>query len=149
MHREPQDPLADWAERTLRQLPQRRAPASLAAGVMAAIRRQAVLPWYRRPWFTWPRGLQVVSAFLTGGVFAGLAWAFGLAETAATPMVNDLRSDASRLWSVLGALGQAASLAAGHVPLMAWGVVGGVLTAAWLGCLGRGTACGRLTTTRR
>jgi len=37
-----------------------RAPGSLAPRVMAAVRAHQALPWYRRSWFSWPVGWQVV-----------------------------------------------------------------------------------------
>ncbi len=62
-NRDPHDPLAAWADQTLRQLPMRRAPASLMPRVLAALARQRALPWYQQPWFRWPRHFQML-AFL-------------------------------------------------------------------------------------
>ncbi len=44
-----------------------RAPESLSLRVMAAVRAQRAVPWYRRSWFSWPVGWQVagVAAALT------------------------------------------------------------------------------------
>ena len=47
------DPLESWARETLRQIPDRRAPAALSRRVMAEIQRRAATPWYARPWLEW------------------------------------------------------------------------------------------------
>lgn len=46
--------LEQMVHRELRALPLRRAPQTLEARVLAAIERQATIPWYHRSWSYWP-----------------------------------------------------------------------------------------------
>ncbi|HVZ66168.1 MAG TPA: hypothetical protein VG936_16490 [Lacunisphaera sp.] len=46
--------LEQLVHRELRALPLRRAPQTLEARVLAAIERQASIPWYHRSWSYWP-----------------------------------------------------------------------------------------------
>jgi hypothetical protein len=57
--------------RTLRELPDRPAPRSLAARVEAALAQRAASPWWRRSYADWPRGLRYAVLFL--GVLAAAA----------------------------------------------------------------------------
>ena len=57
--------------RTLRSLPDRRAPASLEARVLAEIQRRAALPWWRKAYADWP-------ALVRAGFFAASAVAAAL-----------------------------------------------------------------------
>ncbi len=55
----------------LRALPDRRAPATLEARVLAAIERRAALPWWHQSWSYWPQWVR--AGFLVfGGGLAGL-----------------------------------------------------------------------------
>lgn len=45
----------------LTRVPMPRAPGSLRRRVMTAVAAGGARPWYHRPWFTWPRPIQVVS----------------------------------------------------------------------------------------
>ena len=49
-------------DRTLRELPPRRAPASLEARVFKELERRAALPWWRRSFMHWPAPARI--AFL-------------------------------------------------------------------------------------
>lgn len=66
------EPNQDWERRLdheLKQLPDLLAPAALFHRVMLAVHQRRTLPWYRRPWTTWPSTLQILSLLL----FAALA----------------------------------------------------------------------------
>jgi hypothetical protein len=88
-------------DRELKRLPSPRAPRTLLPAVMAAASR-SMQPWYRRPWVTWPAGLQTASV-------ASLALLLAL------------------LWTVLPSLGRAAQpLTASLADTLPRGVVTGV-----------------------
>jgi hypothetical protein len=149
MHRDPKDSLEAWADRALKQLPERRAPAHFAPKVLAAIQKRRVLPWYRRPWLTWPRQFQVLSVGSLGTLGTGAVWAMGAARAAATPVVATVKNDASSVWNILNALSQALTLAAAQVPSYIWIGLVSVIAVAWLSCLALGTACWKLAQTSR
>jgi hypothetical protein len=66
-------------QRTLRDLPSRRAPASLEACVMVEIERRSALPWWRKSFVHWPVAAR--AALLVGLVavmtftLLGMMWA--------------------------------------------------------------------------
>jgi hypothetical protein len=68
--------LENFIQRALTSLPERRAPVSLEARVLAEIERLAALPWWRRSYAYWPalaRGaFLVVSAAAAAVMIAGL-----------------------------------------------------------------------------
>lgn len=65
--------------RILRDLPLRRAPATLQSRVLAELARRAALPWWRRSFAHWPRAARTafvsMSAVLGGLALAGGGWA--------------------------------------------------------------------------
>jgi hypothetical protein len=57
---------------TLRALPNRRAPGTLEARVLAEVERRATIAWYHKSWSYWPAAVR--AAFLVlGTAFAGVA----------------------------------------------------------------------------
>ena len=145
-----QDPLAQWADRALRQVPGPRAPSTLAPRVAAEIRRRANLPWYRRPWLQWSGPQRWMSAlFLTGGLYGF----FGLL----IPSLNSVAAgteayrQASRVPGFLDALSDAASLvidalarSAETIPPWAYSATLAIVVFSWLSTVGLGTACWRI-----
>ena len=78
---DPHDPLERLLDRTLRELPPRRAPPTLESRVFAELERRASLPWWRRSFAHWP--LMARAAFLLiCTALAGLAIAGAAAATA-------------------------------------------------------------------
>jgi len=70
----PPDPrLEALLDRELKQLPPLRAPQTLMPRVLAALRVQA-RPWHQRPWLTWPRPWQALSAAALFALLAGAGW---------------------------------------------------------------------------
>lgn len=83
---DPQDKLERALHETLRQLPARRAPASLEERVLAAIERKVALPWWRKSFAHWPlaaRALFVVASIgLVRLAFVASVWAMSGFNTA-------------------------------------------------------------------
>lgn len=114
-------------DRELKALPPQPAPATLIPRVMAVVARQAGLPWYRRPWPTWPLGLRVAS-------LAGALTAFGgLCYGSAQPLPAGLQAALS---SVAGKLGILEAL--GHTALALLAALGHALQGLGPGMLALG-----------
>ncbi|HTH46176.1 MAG TPA: hypothetical protein VMB21_01565 [Candidatus Limnocylindria bacterium] len=151
-----EEQLAAWADQALKQLPARRAPATLAPRVLAALAKQRVRAWYRQPWLNWPRHFQVLSFLLFAGALAATAWfllphaeALTLANAKQTLAQSETVRPVSAAVSLLSALGSALVLVLGN--LKAWVVAAalGGLAFLYCSCLGLGTACWRLATGTR
>lgn len=75
--------LEQFIHRTLRSLPERRAPLSLEQRVLAAIEMRAALPWWQKSYVYWPTpvrvGFFVLTALAAALVIAGFL--FGRTET--------------------------------------------------------------------
>lgn len=130
--------------RELKALPNLRAPAALAARVMAMIEQRQALPWYRRAWQTWPMPLRAVA-------FAGLLAAFAVlcygswilvqlpAVASAAGTVAGWFSSLGLIWKTLGVLAAAAGHALqslGPLTLICGGMV---LVVGYATCVGLGT----------
>jgi hypothetical protein len=78
-HRESDDALEKLLDRTLRELPLRRAPLILESRVFNELQRRAALSWWRRSFAHWPRFARAVFLFMCAGcaglVFLGGDWA--------------------------------------------------------------------------
>lgn len=78
---DPDDFLQQLLDRTLRELPLRRAPPTLQARVIGELERRAALPWWRRSFAHWP--LPARAAFLVlCGALIRLAFVGGTAAVA-------------------------------------------------------------------
>ncbi len=151
-----EEKLAAWADQALKQLPARRAPATLAPRVLAALAKQRALPWYRQPWLNWPRHFQVLSLVLFAGLLGAITWfllphadALTLANAKQTLSQSEAVRPVSVTMGVLSALGNALVLVLGN--LQAWVIAAalGALAFLYFSCLGLGTACWRLANGNR
>lgn len=89
--------LEKMIHQTLRSLPDRRAPRSLEARVMAAIAAREALPWWRQSYRAWPMAARlafvVVSVGLAAGLMLGTVWAMtdlrssDVSQVVATPLL--------------------------------------------------------------
>ena len=112
--------LARLFERTLRDVPLRRAPSTLEARVLSELRRRASLPWWRRSFSHWPAlaraGFGVGSAVLIAGVFAGGALLIDIAQSLPASGVRWLPWGRSAA-ALAGAIAQLAAALARAVPI--------------------------------
>lgn len=149
------DPLAGWTENVLRQLPRRPAPSSLMPRVLAELHRRRSLPWYRRPWLTWPRWPKVFSvmALVSAVVSISLLWGPG-ARVAATQ--SGVVQSATQSLDVMRALAEGLRILAQGLLQVLQQVSPWTLTAlmaagavAWFGTLGLGTVAWRIARLNR
>lgn len=138
-----------WLDRRLKELPDCPAPASLAPRVLAAVAARAQRPWYRQPWFTWPRLAQAASLLLLSGTLGSLTYALihwsalagGAAGTAPWQV----------WWAPVEALGmamasvlEAGGVVARQVDSRVWVALGTLAALMYLTCVGVGTVMYRL-----
>jgi hypothetical protein len=150
------EPLAAWTDHALKQLPARPAPATLAPRILAALARRRALPWYRTPWFNWPRHFQVLSAVLAAAVVGVGLWLI-LPHTDAVTLASakqaagnlEIVRPVSVTASILGTLGNAFLLVVKS--LNTWVLAGllGAFALVWSTTLGLGTACWRMASGAR
>jgi hypothetical protein len=76
-------------DRELKRLPGPRAPQTLMPRVIAAA-RQKLVPWYQRPWITWPLALQTASIVLLTTVLAGIAFVLPSVQHASSSLISGL-----------------------------------------------------------
>jgi len=139
------DLLAERAHRMLRQLPARRAPATLAPRVMAELARRAKLIWYRRPWTDWPELMRWLSTFLLAGIVAGTLRLIegGWSATKASPSLAGVE-DVPAFLSAAETCTRSLLTVAQSLPSTWWLVGGSAFGIIALGTLGLGTAAWRL-----
>jgi hypothetical protein len=64
------DELEKFIHRTLRSLPDRRAPDTLESRVLAAIETRAAIPWWHKSWAYWPFWVRTLFLLLCGSLAA-------------------------------------------------------------------------------
>lgn len=119
--------LEQFIHSALRSLPDRMAPGTLEARVLAAVERQATIPWWHKGWAYWPSGvragfLALATAVSCGLVFAAYAMFAGVETGAVVAEATDRFSGVMQLFSVLQwifDLGR--SIVAGIPPLWLYG----------------------------
>jgi hypothetical protein len=128
---DPHDPLERLLDRTLRELPPRRAPPTLESRVFAELERRASLPWWRRNFAHWPRMARAGCLLICTG-------SAGVAVAGAAAAAADVRSLywAREIGSLMASGGNLFALLAGISPPL-WFYEGiavcGVLYAALFG----------------
>ncbi|HMK85700.1 MAG TPA: hypothetical protein VK437_07065 [Steroidobacteraceae bacterium] len=127
--------LEQLIDRTLADLPLRRAPSTLEARVFDEIERRAALPWWRQGFGCWPQIARAVflaacAALCAAAILAG-AWALGRIGRAGE-MLTD--SWVRGLLTLEGAARETAGSLARIVPLE-WVYEGLILSAVLYACL--------------
>lgn len=64
--------LEQFIHATLRSLPDRKAPGTLEARVLAAIEHQAIIPWWHKGWAYWPAAVRAAFLALATAVSGGM-----------------------------------------------------------------------------
>lgn len=135
-------------DRELKALPPRKAPATLIPSVLAALRADALRPWWRKAWPSWPRRVQVLA--MAAGVvwacavagWAGWAWLAWAAEPLARFSTASMGL-AETVFTFLDILLGAAGVLARRLGFEFWGGLGLAAMSAWWICVGAGCWCYR------
>ena len=77
--------LEQFIHSTLRSLPDRRAPGTLEARVLAALEHRAVVPWYHRSWSYWPAAVRFAFVAVASGLALGVTVALYFASRGLDP----------------------------------------------------------------
>lgn len=117
--------LEQFIQEKLRSLPPRPAPRSLEARVLAALERQALVPWYHRSWAYWPAAMRLGFVTVASGFAAVAVAAFYLMRQGAES--GALAAAFSERFSVLAALWRAFSWSVHYVSDLI-----GAIPPAWL-----------------
>ncbi len=133
-------------DQLLHRMPIHRAPPDFFASVLAAVELHAARPWYHRPWLCWPVHWQALSFLAASALITAWFWGVGVGYEAVTsmPMFSAMRAWSSIFASTAWTVARALILAARNMPTIWLGTVACILGAAWISCLGLGTACWRL-----
>jgi len=107
---DPNDRLERFIDSALRELPPRRAPASLEQRVFAELHRRAALKWWQRSYGEWPAAARILFVIACIGIGSllvrGCSWFFGGVESSAawtgvtseiTPAAASVKATASAL----------------------------------------------------
>lgn len=140
-------------DRELKALPPRKAPAELIPSVLAALRADALRPWWRKSWPLWPRRIQILSltfgllCVLTAAGGAGWAWLAWVAKPLAEWGAS-ARQLAGALFSFVDVVVGAAAVLARSAGAEIWIGLGLAAMGAWWVCAGAGCWCYRMARAR-
>lgn len=129
------DPLESKLHRVLRALPDRAAPSTLEARVMAALAERAARPWWRRSYAGWPMSVRI-GFFLLAGLLAG-AVIIGVSQL---PALASVQSAVANWREVYNSLLETAGTVVAAIPrLYLYGALA-VLGACYVTLMGVGAA---------
>jgi hypothetical protein len=142
MQHQPDQELEQFVHERLRRLPAAKAPATLAPRVLAAIRAQSELPWWRRAWWTWPAPCQAAFGTLTMALL-GLLGTGGFRIASQTELwTQRLQNLASLQFATLqtGDTAQAVQTAVSGLTRQPYALhAAGIALLVYLACVGLGT----------
>lgn len=146
--------LALEIDRELKSLPELRAPASLAARVMAAVEHPVELPWYRRAWQSWPMPIQVgamgiLLAFLGALCYGAWELTYSAGFALALQKAGQWFSGVSAVWNAANAICGTLVIAVKQLGSGFMIAAVAAVALAWAACVGLGTVYVRLAFARR
>jgi hypothetical protein len=149
MSHDPETPWVAKLHQELRRLPDLPAPPSLIPSVLAALQASAPLPWWRRPWSSWPALPRFAFAgfgilCLTALVYAGFVFEPALARGVATLPASRWVAPVSEFAHVVLSLADAVAVIWHATPQAL--MIGLLVLASfiYLTCVGLGTAVFRV-----
>jgi hypothetical protein len=128
-HRMNPDELERFIHQTLRSLPDRKAPGTLEARVLAEVERRAAIPWWHKSWSYWPQAVRAAFLLLCGGlaallVFAGVYFQTGFDSAQANAAVAPALTLAGQGWDIVRGLVDFVAMVVRHIPsLWFYGVI--------------------------
>lgn len=140
-----------WLTREAKTLPYRKAPASLSPRVLAAIRAEQALPWYRMSWTNWPGLLKLLSLVFFTGLAAvvsyavGWVWAEGMDLFATHATTETAANLLGPFYEVPAALVSAAWMVVAQINSTVWLLVGITAALFYLSFIGLGSLVYRLS----
>ena len=121
MNRLNPEQLEKMVHAALRSLPDRRAPASLEARVLAAVEARTAIPWWHKSWSYWPQWVRAVFLVFCAGLAGLLVYTgvyiqtgFDTAQTSGT--LAPMLAFANRVLGIGRGLADFVMLVARHVP---------------------------------
>lgn len=112
--------LEKMIHRTLRSLPERRAPRSLEHRVLAAIEARQALPWWHKSFVHWPQAVKAVFLLLSGALAAVLVTlALRAGSDLGTPAsVQNTLTTLGHLRAIGGSLADTCSAVVRNIPAL-------------------------------
>jgi hypothetical protein len=141
-----QNDLEKFIHSQLQRLPEREAPETLVANVLAAIAARKKLPWWKQSFSHWPWPSQCVLFTALVSVLAGVLYAVGrAAEIVPVPQISQHLSAYASIGRMLFALGEALVLAVSSLSAHWWLAIAFVFALLYGACLAAGFALFRVT----
>lgn len=130
----------------LKRLPYPKAPVSLGESVIARLRAERELVWWRRPILAWPVGARVLGVGWLLALAVAVAYGLG-APVGVDGSLTDhpagtggtLFGLASLLVQVVASLGSALQACVSVIPMSVWWILGAAVALIYGGCLAVGT----------
>jgi hypothetical protein len=149
-HSEPD--LEAFIHEELRRLPELHAPVTLVPRVLELIQAQALRPWWRRSWWSWPRPMQAgsfIAFVISAALLTLLGWALWQYGVSLSPQLDQQLAPMRTLWDVLGPLCNAFAVVLRAVAMHPWMLAACLFSAAmYLMLVGVGSCFVRLADKR-
>ncbi len=127
--------LEQFIHATLRSLPNRKAPGTLEARILAAVEQRAAIPWWHKSWSYWPAAVRAVFlTFATGAAAFAVVAFYQLSQGVSTDAIAHEAGSRFQALAQIYAVGawivDFAARLFGHIPSL-W-IYGGLATIAAL-----------------